>query len=115
MHKTINGWTKQEMLDRIESDFKGKATKGTVQCAYLTLDGRRCGIGLFIPKDHDSESFNGGVVSLLDAYPDLFTELPLDIDGSQELQMIHDNLSGYSTLIDQKNVLKQWINNRVTD
>jgi hypothetical protein len=60
MFKTLNGYTKQTIIDKINSDFKGKASTFTIsgvdQCQYLTDDGRKCSIGLFIPNGHRGDN-----------------------------------------------------------
>ena len=36
MFKTINGWTKKEMLSLIKTDFKKRSVNADTVCAYFT-------------------------------------------------------------------------------
>jgi hypothetical protein len=81
-----------KVLKTIETDFKGKAFDETEHvCQYKTNDGKKCLIGLFIPKGHIGENFVGGVHALLYCYPDLKKHMPSQNIGILEkLQERHD-------------------------
>ena len=82
----INGWTKEKMIKHIETHFKGKAVeRDTGYCQYLTDDGKKCAVGLFLPKD-DHQKFKGGVSFLLGAYENLKQYMPMTLDKLNELQ-----------------------------
>jgi hypothetical protein len=96
-----------EVLEVIEKEFKGKAYEDAV-CQYLTQDGKKCLIGMFIPKNHAGSTYEGSVDYLLDKYPDLTSYMPTgDIKVLQELQMTHDgefyaDIEDFETLEEQK-------------
>lgn len=115
MYKTINGWTKQGMIDHIDANFKGKSyterpiEKGidTIQCAYRGKNGAKCAVGLFIPDDKYSEDFEGE--SIYQIGEGLFQYMPLSIEGMAKLQREHDGSDENDTL----GAMIHWINTHV--
>ena len=95
MYSCINGWTKKKMLAVIRAR---KSTKpaydscGAV-CMYLTPDGNKCGVGLFIPDGHEGPSFVGDSSDLLIVYPYLADYMPLNKNGLRKFQRSHDRES----------------------
>ncbi len=81
-----------KVLEVIENDFKGKAfNEEAGNCSYLTEEGKKCFVGLFIPDGHEAQSFRGSVGPLLRLYPDLKDLMPTkDEDALNTLQQIHD-------------------------
>lgn len=110
----INGYTKESIIKIIDRDFKGQAHNGKV-CVYLTNRGKRCAVGLFIPADNIPAQFhNGGVSSLLDAFPELEKEMPLNVTALVNFQHFHDHfLSPTSSVETQKKQMIQWIMDNV--
>lgn len=56
MYKTANGFTKQTIIERIQKEFKGMAEIGHgmfAKCVFLTPEGKKCAIGLFIPEPNN--------------------------------------------------------------
>ena len=92
---------KSEVIKVINEKFKGKAVRG-VHCSYLTKCGKRCAIGMFIPDDHPGLTYQKGVVSLLQDYPDLKEHMPHVSDV--RLGSFH-SLEGDATLGEQRAIL----------
>lgn len=93
MIKYQNGWTKKKVIKHIEDNFRGKSVdKCLGVCEYQGKNGKRCAVGLFLPKKHEALKFNGGVDGLLNEYPDLFGKLPFDKFSLRQLQQIHDGV-----------------------
>lgn len=103
--------TKQEILNKIEKDFKGKASYGSA-CFYLTNDGRKCPIGLFIPDGHEAQKVCFRVNKLLERYPDLYKYMPSkNVFFLKNFQTTHDlNIRKNMPLQKQKDMLKSWVN-----
>lgn len=82
--------TKEQIINKIKAEFKGKASDG-VTCKYLTKDGKKCAIGLFIPDGHDAQDNGDTIDSLLIEYPDLKAYMPsTNIDFLLAFQDVHD-------------------------
>ncbi len=115
MYTPINGYMKKSIIEVIERDFKGKAVKLDDEsiCEYLTLDGRKCAVGLFIPNGHDAQHSADGYYGLLQKYPDLNILMPLNKIGMNGLQHLHDNLNRDSSIAAQKDIILNWINEKV--
>lgn len=103
-HKPINGWTKARMLEVIRArPLMMPAYDHTAgQCMYLTADGNKCGVGLFIPDGHPAQKSKHSVDGLLTishaphgekSYSELANVLPLDLLGLIQMQSAHDNES----------------------
>lgn len=103
---------KQTIIDVINRDFKGKAVMGET-CSYLTEDGKKCAIGLFIPNGHEAQLSTLEVHSLLEHYPDLWKHMPSkDIVFLMDFQNTHDfELSHEDSLEDQKKTLIKFVEN----
>ncbi len=67
--------TAQEVFDRVAErlqDGTGRAQDRLYgACKYLTEDGRKCAVGIFIPDGHDGQKVEGSVGYLLEICPDL--------------------------------------------
>lgn len=82
----------KEILEVINRDFKGKAIDDKGNCEYLSKDGRKCAIGLFIPEGHDASSRGLDVKRLLLEYPDLMEFMPSgDLETLDAFQRGHDH------------------------
>lgn len=91
MSSFINGWTKESTIQHIKDNFKGRAfNESLVSCQYLTEDGKKCAVGLFIPEGHAGQNYQGGAILLLERHSDLITEMPLRLNDLLLLQRIHD-------------------------
>lgn len=125
MYKTANGWTKAKMIEHIKANFKGRAVcelpnkMGVTvpTCMYLTPDGKKCAIGLFVPDGHRLQTYGNPVQAsrALHMFPDLIEWMPLaNSAGLNELQGVHDqyvtgsNLSVLASMI-------EWIEYNVMD
>lgn len=118
MFKAINGWTKKKILKVLEARrYNAPAVNpadGT--CKYLTRNGNRCAVGLFIPKGHEGAKLIGDVTVLLEAHSDLEDKMPLSIDGLKKLQTIHDYCSEqYNGIknINAKEAMINWVKKNV--
>lgn len=121
--KPINGYTKESIKDVIRREFKGKAVDGYA-CRYLTADGRKCAVGLFIPDGHEAQGYQGAAEDLLARFEDLHSYMPLDgrrdknnpYDSPlQKFQAAHDDLSSSLSVEEQRDVLLRWVEEFVAD
>lgn len=122
MFNTANGYTKQKIIDKINSDFKGKAVRAIDAdeksiCAYLTHDGKKCAVGLFIPDGHDAQSHEGGYQDLMKNHSEtLQTLMSMEDTGMTAFQSFHDvQLKNSETVETQKARLIEWILKNVVD
>lgn len=60
------------------------------RCAYLTPDGHKCAVGIFIPDGHPAQQFVGSASTLLGEYPDLRRILNGHGSFLNNLQSAHD-------------------------
>jgi hypothetical protein len=113
MYKTINGWTKKEVVSVLEKrKHKGKSFNPiTGRCEYRMSNGNKCGIGMFIPRNHEGLYSDMGVDHLLEEYPDLKTKLPFTLKGLTALQEIHD----FFDWDDVKTEMIEWAKKNVRD
>lgn len=111
-YKTINGWTKELIINAIKLGNNGTSFSVSGMCVYRNKDNNKCGVGVFIPDDlyHKRCEFIG-VDSLLTTYPGLNDFMPLNLDGLRLLQSKHDNFSTNNV----HEVLTNWINENVED
>jgi len=116
-YKTINGWTKEKMKERIRErvpTYGARSNEGG--CVYRTNTGKSCAVGAFIPDDIYSSDMDDSVATvseLLDDYPELDKIFPVAIQGLEKMQDLHDieacnNKSVIEPLCD-------WIDNNVVD
>lgn len=93
MYKPINGWTKSKILEVIRARKFDEPATDRGYCIYLSAEGNKCGIGLFIPDGHPGQRFLGAVAGLLAIHRDLENFIPLEIIGLVCLQSSHDSES----------------------
>lgn len=91
----------------LNREFKGKAINSNRMCQYLTMDGRKCAIGCFIPDDHAAQSNDGDVMEILDVFPDLLKEMPCQNKRVlSEFQSFHDRkLDTFDSVDEQRTKL----------
>ena len=105
----------EQIEETIRTKFKGKAVekasssiyKNGERCCYLTKDGKKCGMGIFIPDGHEAQEDENTVIGTLGTYPDLWDYMPSQ-DGTKlrEFQQFHDDkLTKDMPLEEQKNML----------
>lgn len=115
MYKTINGFTKQSMIDVIKKEFKGQAINKLGTCQYLTDEGGKCAVGCFIPHGHKGQ-LHSGTVSELMRHFDLSMYMPLENIPMREFQKVHDDgLGSIDDIGVQLNILINWINKNVEE
>ena len=86
----LNGWTDSTIKKTIDKNFTGRALNEQGKCAYLTKDGKKCAVGIFIPEGHEAQTFAKNVAHLLFKYTDLLDVLPLNTEMLFLLQKYHD-------------------------
>jgi hypothetical protein len=96
MYKTINGWTKQKMIDHVIAEFRGRSVNTSKSCQYRGPNGKKCAIGMFIPdsiyKD-DMDGILGRYSNVATAYPKINDFMPLNPMACKYLQDVHDGNS----------------------
>ena len=102
--------TKQEVIDTINRDFKGKCISEYYNCRYLNDEGKKCAIGLFIPDGHKGQWYTSHVKNLLKFYPDLQEYMPFDnIELNTKFQDLHDSLDHNLGVQKQKDILINFV------
>lgn len=118
MFNTINGWTKESMINHIKANFKGKSTDsdGDV-CMYRGPKGLKCAIGVFIPDNlyqARMDSPHGlGYKGLFQQFPDLFEHMPLPVNIMGKLQVIHDGAYASPKVDESLDDMLKWIEKNV--
>ena len=110
MYKTINGWTKETMIQHIKTNFTVKSIydgfTGPI-CAYRGEGGAKCAVGVFI-KDEDYAEWMDDLSTLTQIFS-IIKYLPLSIRPLKKLQVIHDKSNADETLSDMLN----WVEHNV--
>jgi len=102
--------SKQDIIDTINNEFTGKAIQHSEQCEYLTDDGRKCVIGLFIPDGHEAQRSTGDVECILGTYPELSDYMPSkSIRFLDSLQREHDSIPTILDAEGQREILTKWV------
>lgn len=92
--------TAQEIFDRVVArlrDGTGRANivvrGGNERCCYLTPDGRKCAVGIFIPDGDRAQTLAAPVDELLEIYSSRqwAQSLAPHVDLLGEVQEIHDD------------------------
>lgn len=94
MYKPINGWTKKRILEVIKArPFDKPAVDAIGYCVYLTPNGNKCAVGLFIPDDHRAQkaAINATTGDLISIYSALYSYMPLESEAMQRFQEAHDD------------------------
>lgn len=92
----INGWTKEKVIKHVKENFKGFAFRTNISngrglCQYLTKDGKKCAVGLFIPDGHTAQNSEDRAIVILNQYPELSKRMPLNEDQMNKWQKWHDD------------------------
>lgn len=91
MYKTINGWTKEKMIQHVKDNFKGKSVNLSGLCVYRGRNETKCAAGLFMKDEDYSFAFeHRNIKTLMKEHPEIKDSMPLDSDGMISLQFIHD-------------------------
>lgn len=118
MYITINGFTKQKMIDIVNANFKGKSYDfKNHMCRYKDYEsGRKCAVGLFIPDSAYCEVMEGrSAYTLVSNFPILESHMPLNEKGLDSFQGVHDNFNEFQSEEEQKSILIDWIKANVYD
>lgn len=122
MHKTINGWTKAKMIEKIRSRPFVEAASDGNRCMYRSPDGNKCAVGVFIPDEMYSGEMDNTAIGdvtitgVLRRFPDLSDVLPLRGAGLICMQNVHDACTGpLSERTDATKALIEFVENHVED
>ncbi len=116
MYKTINGFTKAKMLEVIQARPFTERAKTDRYCVYLTPDGNKCGVGLFLPEGHEAQKASGSSEMLFHAFPDLKEKMPLDEEGMRMFQFVHDGVDDLGRYKgNAKQAMIDWVEKHVED
>ncbi len=119
MFTTVNGWTKDSIVAHIEAHFTGKSfvlnpDTHKDECKYRGPNGEKCAVGLFIPDDKYRPSMDinceNHATGIIERYR-LSNIMPLDIQGMQAFQQVHDN----STPSECKGNMLAWVRENVSN
>jgi hypothetical protein len=113
MYKTINGWTKQKMIDHINCNFtiQSMDQRGDT-CMYRGVSGAKCAIGLFIPDELYNVSMERQYLPfLIKLEPKLSFAMPLEQEAMSLLQNVHDRSSTNDVLL----LMIEWIKDHVEE
>lgn len=86
-------WQKFIIEDALPAVEKGRVFQLFI-CAYLTEDGRKCGVGLALPENHPTQGYSGPFSDLYYEYIDLF-DIPqqhLELGITKFQFLLHDDL-----------------------
>lgn len=97
-YKYANGFNYEKCCELIDKRNNGTRAMGEEPeeenpvCAYKSVDGNCCGIGVFIPEGHEAQKYEAGVASLIyDRYPEMIGFMPItDVAGLVHFQKVHD-------------------------
>jgi hypothetical protein len=113
MYKTINGWTKEKMIETIM--LKNNGTRSIDlngrTCKYRGKNDNACAVGCFIPDQEYTPKMEEGVEILLEIYPKLLGFMPLSPNGLSDMQYVHD--IDAKELNNPRELLIDWINKNV--
>ena len=105
-YQTINGWTKQKMIDHIIKNFKGRSyDKENESCLYRGPKGKKCAVGLFIPESLNSEIGNNNASIARDLIRESYAiskVMPLEVEGLMSMQEAHDTGDETSAKLDNR-------------
>lgn len=112
MYKTINGWTKEKMIEQIKLRNNGTKSVDRIVggCFYRGINNNCCAVGCFIPDEEYKYSFDVAR-SFYEVYSQLKRFMPLNFNGMCNMREVHDNFEGE----DMHVVLENWINENVQD
>lgn len=116
-YKLINGWKKGEVISCITNRLPRRGPcehdEDIGCCAYFRSgDGARCAVGAFVPKGRIQQlaNYTKPVADLLEDYPEMVSVMPLELEGLEQLQKLHDNAAANSNI---KNILINWVKKHV--
>lgn len=113
MYKTINGWTKAKMIERVLKKNNGTQCVDEIDdCQYRGDNGNQCLIGAFIPDESYVAGMEGDSIrGLLLGFPLLRQHMPMEERGLSNFQQVHDHPDSD----DIHEVAIEWIENNVED
>jgi len=109
MYDPINGWTRQEIIQKIDQYVPKDGCFDGRDCVYQLhqddLAEARCAVGACLPDGEWMKEL-ASADELLDRYPELEKLVPLDVEGLLHMQKVHDEAVG---LDDVKLKLIEWV------
>jgi hypothetical protein len=112
MYQPINGFTKQTIKHKIQTEFTDKSLNDIGGCVYRGMDGRKCIVGCFIPDEmyepEMDKNADTSVTGILKNYPDLKSFMPLELEALKDLQHEHDE-GDYEESVTLKEHLLDWV------
>lgn len=119
MFAPINGWTKQGIIDHIQSNWNGVSV-GRLGCRYRLQTGAKCAVGLFIPDNLYSSSMEGYSVSTISKEHSIAAAMPLPEEALRSMQAVHDVTAGQYRRCevvedDVKHAVLTWVNKNVKE
>lgn len=116
MYKCINGWTKNKMLKVIKARRYNCAAHRMNHCEYLTANGNKCAVGLFLKPGSEAQRVSGGYEHLIEQFPEVIPLMPLNKRGMNALQEVHDNEAPSMKMNykgNAKRAMIDWVNKNV--
>lgn len=122
MFQTMNGWTKEKMIEQIKNEMLDHVSanpnvSNRMVCAYRADDGNKCAIGVFIPNEVYNSSMEGRTPLSPEFWHVLAMYMPLNAHGMWQMQQIHDHsdvlFKNAMRPIDPRPLLIEWIQNNV--
>lgn len=119
MFQTVNGWTKERVIEHVKHNFRGKTLRYLDSphfCAYRSPEGRKCAAGLFIPDELYNADMEGKPIGYVTAeHEDVIKVLPLTVTGMGNFQDVHDTLENDLPVSEQLFQLVTWLEQNVVD
>ena len=115
MYEPINGWTRQEIIQKIDQYvpkdgcFDGRDCVYQLQQPHEGLPEARCAVGACLPDGEWLKEL-ASADELVDQYPELAGQIPLEVEGLLHMQKVHDEAVG---LDDVKSKLIEWVETHV--
>lgn len=94
--KLINGWTMEEVKDRINKFVPEHGCRENTICKYENGQGQRCVVGSFFTDQYAKKlgSYEGSVEEVWEDFPYVRKMLPFELEDLGKLQSIHDEYAG---------------------
>lgn len=112
--KTINGWTKARMIERIQTEMLDHPSFYESSCRYRSDDGNKCAVGVFIPDKIYTTRMENRFPTDKCLWDVICDHMPLEALAMFDLQKVHDEKS-HIDKSDRRPALVKWINENVED
>ena len=109
MYEPINGWTRQEIIQKIDQYVPKDGCFDGRDCVYQLhqddLAEARCAVGACLPDGEWLKEL-AAADELVDQYPELEGQIPLEVEGLLHMQKVHDQAVGLDNV---KLKLIEWV------